>query len=323
MADAPDTILARIQKLLNLADSPNENEASVAAAKAQELMDEWNLTTAEVERNSGQDGKREDARVRGGFYKWQRQLWRSVAELHFCMYWTQDVTEWKTVADRDWGGTREKRLKQKRHRLVGRVVNTTATQHMAFYLEEAVERAMVEAISGLQEWNNNLRYSNWAMSFRAGMADRLVERLAERRQQKLAEARQVDTTGASTSRALTIADVQQLEEDANNDFLYGEGWSAEQRAQRARFAEQRRLEREAHTRWASEHPEEAAEQERQRKEADERWWKTNGWRYNRGGGRRSDDSIDRSAYRAGSDVGSRISLDGQVGGGQAVRRIGR
>ncbi len=311
--DAPDSVLERIQKLLNLAQSPNENEASAAAAKAQELMDEWNLSTAEIERKSGQDGKREEAKVRGGFYKWQRQLWKAVAELHFCMYWTQDY----------WGDWKGRIHKQKRHRLVGRVVNTTATQHMANYLEDVVERSVIDAIAGLQEWNNALRYSKWANSYRAGMADRLIERLEERRQQKLTEARKVDTTGASTSRALTLLDVQTLEEEANNDFLYGEGWSAKQREATIAYAERRRQEKEAYTRWAAENPEEAAEKECLRREADDKWWKTNGWRYNRPRYSRSgDDNVDRSAYRAGNEAGGRVSLDGQVGG-QVLRRIGR
>lgn len=316
--EAPDSVLEQIKKLMNLADNnPSEAEAASASAKAQELMDKWNLSTAEVERAGGKDGKREDAKVRGGFYKWQREMWRAVAELHFCMYWTQDARMQSVYSKQ------EKKVNQKRHRLVGRVVNTTATQHMATYLEEVVEREVVRAISGMQEWNNTLRFSNWATSFRKGMSDRLVERLEERRRVKLAEARSVDTSGASTSRALTLVDVLQMEEDANNDFLYGEGWSAARREETQRWAEESRLRREAATAWAAANPEEAAAKKAAEAAASEAYWKKNAWRWNRGGSRRDDSNIDRSAYRAGSETGGRVSLDGQVGGGSPLGRIGR
>lgn len=319
MSDAPDKVLNQIKALLNLADNnDSEAEAASAAAKAQELMDQWNLSEAAVMRAGGKDGRREDARVRGGFYRWQRELWKAVAELHFCMYWTQE----------GWGqdiySKSDKKVRVKRHRLVGRIVNTTATQHMANYLEQVIEREVVMAISGMQEWNNKLRYSNWATSFRKGMADRLIERLAERRAVKLAEARAVDTSGASTSRALTLVDVLQMEEDANNDFLYGEGWSQARRDDAQKWAEERRAQREAAAAWAAAHPEEAAAKKKAEQEASDAYWRKNGWRWNRGSGRSRDDSnIDRSAYRAGSETGGKVSLDQQVGGGSPLGRIGR
>ena len=47
--DVPSNVLARIKKLLSLADSSNENEAAAAASKAQELMFKYNLEISAVE----------------------------------------------------------------------------------------------------------------------------------------------------------------------------------------------------------------------------------------------------------------------------------
>lgn len=43
-----DNIIERIQKLLNLANSPNENEATLATAKANELLTKYNLNLQEI-----------------------------------------------------------------------------------------------------------------------------------------------------------------------------------------------------------------------------------------------------------------------------------
>ncbi len=43
-----DSIIERIQKLLNLANSPNENEAKLATAKANELLTKYNLNLQEI-----------------------------------------------------------------------------------------------------------------------------------------------------------------------------------------------------------------------------------------------------------------------------------
>lgn len=93
MRDAlPDeTILKRLQGLLNLAaKNSNPEEAASAAAKAQELLARYNLTAESVEQGrAAADGKREQAAVDGGTYAWQRELWGAVARLNFCLHWVQ------------------------------------------------------------------------------------------------------------------------------------------------------------------------------------------------------------------------------------------
>lgn len=317
---APDSVLQQIQKLLNLANkNDNPNEAASAASKAQALMEEWNLTVAAVEDASLSDGKREDAKVGVGFYKWQRWLWRSVAELNFCLYFLTEIWDPdKLSARRDWNGHVIKGVYVKRHRLVGRVVNVQTTRYMAQYLEKAIEDAVNERTRGL----NTQRFSNWAVSFRTGAAAHLVERLEARRRERVKEAAEtLKKAGHSTSTALTIKDVEDRELEANQDFLYGEGFTANRAAQRAAAAEECRLEQEARTRWAAEHPEEAAAEEAARREEYEKWHK----RYARSSRARYRsapvDNIDYSAFNSGHDHASKISLDPQVGDAPVAGRL--
>ena len=43
-----DNIISKIQKCFALAESPNENEAAVAADMAQRLLDKYNLTMVDL-----------------------------------------------------------------------------------------------------------------------------------------------------------------------------------------------------------------------------------------------------------------------------------
>lgn len=297
--DAPEAVLQRIQKLLQLAaKNPSEAEAASAAAKAQELMEEWNLTASEVG-NKTDGGRREDAKVRGGFYKWQRWLWDSVAELNFCLYFTENY----------WDKNRGRYGRAStRHRLVGRALNVAAARATATYLEEVIERLVMERVGN----DNSQRFSNWASSYRLGAAARLVDRLSERRKARKEDeerrAREAaNLGGASTATALTITDVEERERAANQDFLWGEGFSARAAARRAEAAAARKENEEEYTRWAAANPEEAAKKERERRVAAER---------RRGRRTKLWDHVDWSAYRAGGEAAKDVSLDPQVGDGK-------
>ncbi len=87
-----DAILDKIGKLLaHAAKAGTQEEAATFAAKAQELMDQHNLDTVALEKRSGvTSGKREDAAVTGGFYAYQRRLFKVVAELNFCLYFAEN-----------------------------------------------------------------------------------------------------------------------------------------------------------------------------------------------------------------------------------------
>src|SRR5690606_22479832 len=78
-----EKIVRRIEALLNT-NGCTEAEAQSRIAKAQELLETYNLDMATV--GSKPDGKRNDTVRKGGLYSWQRRLWDSVAKLNFCHY---------------------------------------------------------------------------------------------------------------------------------------------------------------------------------------------------------------------------------------------
>lgn len=301
-------VIDKVEKLLRLASkNSSEAEAAAAAAKAQELLAAYNLDMAAVEQGGGQSGAREDAKLKGGVYQYQRDLWYAVAELNFCLYWTQQVWVKLTKRRKGWDGTLREYTDHKRqwqHRVVGRKVNTAATRAMAEYLEQAVERLVRERLGPNQ---NHMLFSRWAVSYREGAAANITERLWARRSEAIAREKARETeagrAGVSTATALTLVTYSSQEDDANFDFIYGEGWSAKQAARRAEAAAKAKEAEDAYTAWAAAHPEEAAKGEAKRKAEEER-------RARRRTSRGKD--YDVSAFYAGYDAGKSISLDQQV-----------
>lgn len=319
--------IEQIQKLLNLAaKNPNEHEAAAATAKAQELLVKYNLEAAVIERASGKDGKREETKVDGGFYQFQRDLWKSVAELNFCLYWTQmyRATAWRYVdrhgsksMQKGEGKTRQNvGVLKYRHALVGRVVNTRSTIVMAQYLQQAIERVTNERLS-----DDSNRTSSWAMSFRKGCAQGVIEKVEDEREEHLRAERdrrraaERAGTGASTGSAMVLSTYIDEETDANMDFIHGAGWSAEQARLKAEWAAEAKREREAYTKWAAANPEEARAREEERQKESKR----SRWR----GGSTPRDNTDYSAYYAGKDASKSISIHKQADSAAGQGRIAR
>lgn len=327
-------VVERVQKLLTLAaNNQNAEEAASATSKAQELLASYNLDMAAVEEASGKrSGKREDAKLKGGVYQYQRDLWGAVAELNFCLYWTQKVSDKVERRKRDtWTGEMKTRLvwaSWYQHRIVGRMVNTAASKAMAQYLEQAIERLLRERLGDHPGANKSyvtkMLFSRWAVSFREGAAASVIEKVYERRREFLNEetrkkheaeaaARAAGREGVSTATALTLHTYIDQETDANMDFLYGEGWSAKQALQRAERARKAKEADDAYTAWALANPEEAAKEEAKRQKEERK-------RSSRGGGG-STKYYDPDAYYSGVDAGKKISLDLQTSDRKAAGRL--
>lgn len=335
-----DKILDIVVKLLKLAgNNPNAEEAASAAAKAQEIMTKYNLDMGAIERKSGaKDEKRDKEAVKGGFYKYNRDLYAAVAALNFCMHWVTE--EYIEITDPDTNELRNKwrrlgkpasfKALRKVHKLVGRRVNVAATKVMASYLEQAVERI-------LRDWmieygyDNTMLFSKKAMSFREGAVGNLVDRIQEerdraereRRKKAKAEATRSAHPGAapSTSTALALVDYTESERIANYDARHGEGawartlaYDAEWEKKCAEWSRKEAMEdaddEEARACLAIFHPklfaklvkEEEKEAERERKRAERE-------RY-RSGPREKE--VDWEAHEAGSERARDISLNQQV-----------
>jgi hypothetical protein len=210
------SIIARIQKLLTLANDGrgNEAEALAAAGKAQELLEKYNLDLAAVE-SAGGKGDDSTAREKATHeektgYKYRRNLMVGIAALNFLHVQPRQT----------YTGTRAKFAG---YTLIGRKVNVAIARTMYEYLVMAIDRVIAEEIP-----DNRKRLSKYAYSMRVGIADRLVERLKEKREAEIAAQKEKDaalrsTNSGAKSNALTITlgDYVRDEEDANNDFRNG------------------------------------------------------------------------------------------------------
>lgn len=308
--NVPEEALARLQKLMNSAASGRTpEEAALFMGKAQELLERYNLDATQVQEAAVGSGARERAALEGGFFKFQQDLWQSVAELNFCLWWHQrywveksrtKVKRWydEKARHRSGGGYAH------RHVLVGRKVNVAATRAMAGYLEQVVERLVRERVRGAADLPI---WGSWANSYRHGVVHQICRKLQERRNSALAEeqrrrdAEDRASDGSSVSNAVSLVVYLDRETDANLDFLYGEGYAAK----RAAEAAERRAQREAYTRWAKENPEEARAAEEARR-------KTSRRRGGGGGRRERRDNIDSGAFWSGYDDGKSVSIDPQA-----------
>lgn len=83
-----DRIIAKIRKLLSLSKSDNEHEAATAAAKAQELLSQYNLSMSDIP--ADEDGKvragTAKARTRQRLEKWAVSLACRTAKAFDCAY---------------------------------------------------------------------------------------------------------------------------------------------------------------------------------------------------------------------------------------------
>lgn len=347
-------IIDKVEKLLRLAArNTNEAEAASATAKAMDMLADYGISMETVKQNSGEGGRRVDESLKGGHHAFQRDLWRAVAELNFCMYWSMIVP----VRKRKWvpnktntGMVAEYTVSNTRqHRVVGKLVNARSTKVMAEYLEQAIDRALQKVCD---ETGKDFR-SKWGNSFREGAADLVIEKIKARRRERMEEDRRKAQEAAdaqetaqnegvgegySTGRALTVASITESEKEANLDFLYGEGWCAKQRKEemeREQYWAKYYAEQEARQqKWREENPEEAARQdeearkenERYRKEEERRqakrdyYWRTKG-QYTQGRAAPAYKG-DRSAYREGREAARNISIDRQTEGGTKGRAIG-
>lgn len=331
MADLTEeqtAIIEKVEKLLRLANkNSNEAEAAAATAKAQELLTAYNLDMAVVGEHNSSDAKREQAKLKGGAYNFQRTLWNQVARLNFCIHWNDQRSVPYEVRKRSVFDGRVLFLKRSKyqwhHYMVGRVVNVRSTQVMAEYLEGAVERLTRERLTnsnGILDYR--MLFSRWAISYRTGAVDRIAEKIRERRTEMVAEENRkraaATRAGTGSGSSLTISTYKSAEEDANFDFLYGEGWSAKRAAERAQQAAAARAAEEAYTQWAAAHPEEARKQEEEARKQREKTSKRRTKNFSRGS-----NDVDSSAYWAGYDAGEAISIDQQMSDGKSAKRIGK
>lgn len=333
MTDNPNdmaSVIAKIEKLLALGqNNDNEHQAAAAMAKVQAMLEAYNLDMSVIGKSGKghQGAARKDQTGKGGLYGWQRKLWRGVAELNFCHYMSIKGLQKGSVYE---------------HRMIGSHANVISTEIMAKYLQQTIERLA-------QAWAKERGYHSVfvrdAIAYRDGMADRIVDKLADRRYKVLEEERikteerkkEEAARGVVTGTELTLVDIISTEADYNTDYLNGYelGTTARNRHEaklrhKKWMAEQEELKRkqqEAWDRFAKAHPEKAAkmvadEQARIAKEQaawDKKHRKV--YTYRERAKTAEEKRRDLPAFRDGYRDGGQVGIDTQVDRAEH-RRIG-
>lgn len=189
-----DRVVDRARKILAQArdGSVTEDEADTAMRRVQELMAKYNLDLASIEAAGGNAGARAQEEIIGKTrFHWQRETAKYVAEAHFCYHLIGRVSvggHWKrrgtgeAVATDEAGRPIDRRdsdiwVERKRvnqHIFVGRHGNVKTAVMMYHYITQTIEN-----LTPIQD--NKDRLSRFAMSFKAGCAERVCARLSKRR----------------------------------------------------------------------------------------------------------------------------------------------
>jgi hypothetical protein len=173
---------------------------------------------------------------------------------------------------------------------------------------------------GCQPDKHGQFFSSWAVAFREGVVDEVVSKLDARRrkvteaERKKARAAQRAAEGAASSAtALTLSTFVDAEHDANIDFMYGEGTSAEWAAERACRAADLAAEEARLAQLARDDPAAYAEAERERRKRERR----------RSGRAAPARHVDRGGYWAGREAGEGVGIDQQADTRHNKRLAGR
>jgi len=166
MTEEKESILKRIQKLLKLSveNGASENEAMQAADKAQKLLQEHNLSIADIkDEDQVEPMDSEDVEV-------DRDLWKgyirnSTAKLYFCKTYTT------MKLDKHY-----RRIKV--ITFVGRKSNRMVATEMCKYFINTIERLTAEEFKAVP--GNRASINRMSHAFKQGAASRLSKRLDDK-----------------------------------------------------------------------------------------------------------------------------------------------
>lgn len=153
-------MIDKVRKLLALATSANENEAALAAEKAQAILAEYNLDLSEVKSIDHDEDEDVEIMVGGVTSKrpWRRPLAQAVAQMYFCTYFYQGIG------------------KKEQHSFVGSKANTQVATMMFQYLSDTIHRlGNKEALKYPKSEHSRAR-----VAFKGAAALRVCVRIRER-----------------------------------------------------------------------------------------------------------------------------------------------
>ena len=201
-----EAIIAKIRKLLALGQSPNQNEAALAMATANRLMQDYNLHVANTESTdatmTAKRGKQKHNK--SAMYKWQVELMKAVSSVNFCMTWVGEAWKEDPRGSILEPGTNSHKFGRwvKTHILVGREENVVAATTLYDYLTDTMDRIL--PFQGTEKRGKD------AAVWLGACSERLIERLKEWRRE-----RQESEVG------IVLKDAYEKEEAYNTDVANG------------------------------------------------------------------------------------------------------
>jgi hypothetical protein len=175
-----ERIMDKIRKLLALSTSSNPAEAAAASAKAQELVQQYNLELSRIQQEAKPVYLRQVTDIGSSLY-WRRWLMSVLAQAQFCHSIALNAT--KTVA------------------LIGEQHNIDVVVYLYGYIVAELERLAREAY---RTSDRTLAFAAWRNTFCVGAVSVLKQRFAEQEQRFVAQAEE--------SRALVVVKDSALQE---------------------------------------------------------------------------------------------------------------
>ena len=176
-----DNIKKKIQKLLSLAKSPNENEAALALQKAQMLLEKYSLSIEDVYQLSENDVVEQTILSRQRMPVWIEWLTIMIV----------DIFGVKAYYDPEWRWNGKKYYIQKNLRFVGFDADVLIAKHCFVYLKRAID-------NGHRTWLTQLRKNNsrippgcknaYALGFIEGVKDKMAQLTKAQQNQEVGHA---------------------------------------------------------------------------------------------------------------------------------------
>lgn len=258
-------IIDRLRKLMAMAERGTQHEAALAGERMQAIMQEYNLTQADIGGDEGPEDPTKVAREKRdhgatALYVYQRGLMAAIAQNNFCLHFiSANWINTPTGKRARWDSEKQDYVKcarRKVHRLIGRSENVTAATLMYDYLIDTMRRLLPFA--------GKDRHGSDARLWLTGCAEVLCERLA---QQRTGAERARGVVADNTPGLVRLADLYGTEEDLNNDFRMGHEPGTTARRHREHEVEQARIKAKFHDLL------------HEGVGTNEAWYRANGWEY--------------------------------------------
>lgn len=192
-------VIDKIKKVLALAsDNPNENEAALAAERAQAMLAQHNLTMEDIFKSDKAEVEIIiDQESVTNSNPWFRRLAAAVAKLYFCEYYFTPFKQGKQSKNQ--------------HNFVGMRHNVEVAKHMFEYLHTTVNRLAQEGSRKVPPSEK----SPYRTTFRVACTDRLRQRMME----MIDKARKGETKTETGDNLPVLASVYDQHEQRNIEHI--------------------------------------------------------------------------------------------------------